>query len=86
MCTATRPGDKKKIEMLVDEIAAFRKLGQPNRGVYASGPLAGQPLPPHPAAVRGPAGPAIGRESMMLLGLVEAIARDVAERNRGWPY
>jgi hypothetical protein len=34
--------------MLVDEIAEFRKLGRPNRGVYTSGPLAGQPLPPHP--------------------------------------
>jgi hypothetical protein len=43
-----RPGEKKEIEMLVDEIAEFRKLGRPNRGVYTSGPLAGQPLPPHP--------------------------------------
>jgi hypothetical protein len=43
-----RPGEKKEVEMLVDEIAAFRELGRPNRGVYASGPLTGQPLPPHP--------------------------------------
>jgi hypothetical protein len=43
-----RPGEKKEIEMLVDEIAAFRELGRPNRGVYQSGPLTGQPLPPHP--------------------------------------
>jgi hypothetical protein len=43
-----RPGEKKEVEMLVDEIAAFRELGRPNRGVYMSGPLAGQPLPPHP--------------------------------------
>jgi hypothetical protein len=43
-----RPGEKKEIEMLVDEIAEFRKLGRPNRGVYTSGPFAGQPLPPHP--------------------------------------
>jgi hypothetical protein len=43
-----RPGQKKEIEMLVDEIAAFRDLGRPNRGVYPSGPLTGQPLPPHP--------------------------------------
>ena len=43
-----RPGEKKEVEMLVDEIAAFRELGRPNRGVYPSGPLAGQPLPPHP--------------------------------------
>jgi hypothetical protein len=41
-------GQKKEIEMLVNEIAAFRELGRPNRGVYPSGPLAGQPLPPHP--------------------------------------
>ena len=34
--------------MLVDEIAAFRELGRPNRGVYTSAPLAGQPLPTHP--------------------------------------
>jgi hypothetical protein len=38
-----RPGQKKEMEMLVDEIAEFRKLGRPNRGVYKSGPLAGQP-------------------------------------------
>jgi hypothetical protein len=43
-----RPGEKKEIEMLVDEIEAFRALGRPNRGVYPDGPLAGQPLPPHP--------------------------------------
>jgi hypothetical protein len=43
-----QPGEKKEIEMLVDEIAALRELGRPNRGVYPSGPLAGQPLPPHP--------------------------------------
>jgi hypothetical protein len=43
-----RPGEKNEVEMLVDEIAAFRELGRPNRGVYPSGPLAGQPLPPHP--------------------------------------
>jgi hypothetical protein len=43
-----RSGEKKEIEMLVDEIAAFRELGRPNRGVYPSGALAGQPLPPHP--------------------------------------
>ena len=43
-----RPGEKKEVEMLVDEIAAFRELGRPNRGVHPSGPLAGQPLPPHP--------------------------------------
>jgi hypothetical protein len=43
-----RPGEKKEVEMLVDEIAAFRELGRPHRGVYPSGPLAGQPLPPHP--------------------------------------
>jgi hypothetical protein len=43
-----RPGEKKEVEMLVDEIAAFRELSRPNRGVYPSGPLAGQPLPPHP--------------------------------------
>jgi hypothetical protein len=43
-----RPGKKKEVEMLVDEIAAFRELGRPNRGVYTSGPLTGQPLPPHP--------------------------------------
>jgi hypothetical protein len=43
-----RPGEKKEVEMLVDEIEAFRKVGRPNRGVYPSGPLAGQPLPPHP--------------------------------------
>jgi hypothetical protein len=34
--------------MPVDEIAAFRELGRPNRGVYTSGPLVGEPLPPHP--------------------------------------
>jgi hypothetical protein len=43
-----RPGEKKEVEMLVDEIAAFRELGRPNRGVYTSGPLVGQPLLPHP--------------------------------------
>jgi hypothetical protein len=43
-----RPGQKKEIEMLVDEIAAFRELDRPNHGAYASGPLTGQPLPPHP--------------------------------------
>jgi hypothetical protein len=43
-----RPGEKKEVEMLVDDIAAFRELGRPNRGVYPSGPLTGQPLPPHP--------------------------------------
>jgi hypothetical protein len=43
-----RPGEKKEIEMLADEIAEFRKLGRPNRGVYPAGPLAGRPLPPHP--------------------------------------
>jgi hypothetical protein len=43
------PGQKKEIEMLVTEIASFRELGKPNRGIYPSGsPLAGQPLPPHP--------------------------------------
>jgi hypothetical protein len=34
--------------MLLDEIAEFRNLGRPNRGAYTSGPLVGQPLPPHP--------------------------------------
>jgi hypothetical protein len=43
-----RPGERKEVEMLVDEIAALRELGRPNRGVYTSGPLTGQPLPPHP--------------------------------------
>jgi hypothetical protein len=38
-----RPGERKEVEMLVDEIAAFRELGRPNRGVYTSGPLAGHP-------------------------------------------
>jgi hypothetical protein len=41
-------GEKKEIEMLVDEMEAFRQLGRPNRGVCPEGPLAGQPLPPHP--------------------------------------
>jgi hypothetical protein len=43
-----RSGEKKEVDMLVDEIAAFRELGRPNRGFYPFGPLAGQPLPPHP--------------------------------------
>jgi hypothetical protein len=38
----------RRMRRTVDEIEAFRQLGRPNRGVYPSGPLAGQPLPPHP--------------------------------------
>ena len=43
-----RPGEKKEIDVPVDEIEAFRGLSAPNRGVYTCGPQAGLPLPPHP--------------------------------------
>jgi hypothetical protein len=43
-----RPGEKKEIDLPVDEIEAFRSLSAPNRGVYRVGPQAGLPLPPHP--------------------------------------
>jgi hypothetical protein len=43
-----RPGEMKEIEMVADEIEAFRLLGRENRGIYTSGHLVGQPLPPHP--------------------------------------
>jgi hypothetical protein len=42
------PGEKKEVDLPVDEIEAFRNLSAPNRGVYLSGPYAGAPLPPHP--------------------------------------
>jgi hypothetical protein len=44
-----RPGERKEVEMLVDEIEAFRKLGAPHRGMYT--PMGKQypiPLPQHP--------------------------------------
>jgi hypothetical protein len=44
-----KPGERREVEMLVDEIEAFRKLGAPNRGMYT--PMGKQypiPLPPHP--------------------------------------
>jgi hypothetical protein len=42
------PGEKKEIDLPVDEIEAFRSLSAPNRGVYTFGPQTGAPLPPHP--------------------------------------
>jgi hypothetical protein len=42
------PGEKKEVDLPVDEIEAFRELSASNRGVYPSGPYAGAPLPPHP--------------------------------------
>jgi hypothetical protein len=47
-CHELRPGESKQVDMLDDEVAAFRELGRPNRGVYSSGHLAGMPLPAHP--------------------------------------
>ena len=46
-----KPGQRKEVEMLVDEIAAYRELARPNRGLYPSGPKMGQPLPQHPVRI-----------------------------------
>ena len=46
-----KPGERKEIEMLVDEIQSFRELARPNRGLYPSGPKMGQPLPQHPVRI-----------------------------------
>jgi hypothetical protein len=43
-----RPGEKKEVDLPVDEIEAFRSLSAPNRGVYTYGSQTGLPLPPHP--------------------------------------
>jgi hypothetical protein len=43
-----QPGQVKELDMLVDEIEAFRALRLPGRGFITNGPLAGIPKPPHP--------------------------------------
>jgi hypothetical protein len=45
------PGQKREVEMAVDELAELRSKGRANRGVYMSGPKIGQPLPPHPVQI-----------------------------------
>jgi hypothetical protein len=55
-----RPGEKKEIDMLVDEIAAFRELGRPNRGFYPSAAATS-------SAFCRPAGPAVGRGPLTLV-------------------
>jgi hypothetical protein len=46
-----KPGQVAEIDMLVDDIAAFRKLALPERGFYTSGHLVGKPLPQHPIRI-----------------------------------
>jgi hypothetical protein len=46
-----RPGERKEIDMTVDEIENLRHLGRSDRGFYKSGHNVGKPLPPHPVRV-----------------------------------
>jgi hypothetical protein len=48
---ALQPGEKKVIEMVVDEIETFRHLARTDRGFYSAGPNAGKPFPPHPVKI-----------------------------------
>jgi hypothetical protein len=48
---ALQPGEKKVIEMVVDEIETFRHLARTDRGFYPDGPKKGQPFPAHPVKI-----------------------------------
>jgi hypothetical protein len=46
-----QPGEKKVIEMVVDEIETFRHLARTDRGFYPDGPKKGRPFPAHPVKI-----------------------------------
>jgi hypothetical protein len=48
---ALQPGEKKVIEMVVDEIETFRYLARTDRGFYPDGPKKGRPFPAHPVKI-----------------------------------
>jgi hypothetical protein len=47
------PGEKKELDMLVEEISTLVHLSRTDRGFYPSGPLRGKPFPPHPVKILG---------------------------------
>jgi hypothetical protein len=47
------PGEKKELDMLVDEIATLVHLSRTDRGFFPSGPKRGQPFPAHPVKILG---------------------------------
>jgi hypothetical protein len=48
-----RPGEKKEIDMIADELQYLIYQSRTDRGYYESGPKKGEPLPPHPLKVIG---------------------------------
>jgi hypothetical protein len=46
-----KPGERREVEMIVDEIENLRFLARTDRGTYPSGPKAGLPFPAHPVRV-----------------------------------
>jgi hypothetical protein len=47
------PGEKKELDMLVEEIATLVHLSRTDRGFFPSGPKRGQAFPPHPVKILG---------------------------------